>query len=97
MSRSSLCNYSLLAGSKKKSRRIKGRKERLCDSWVADGRMESELSPFISDAKEHGKSVKRMVVDKWVIRQAEEPTEVCNTLLLEKQQIESSEPETIAG
>lgn len=26
----------------------------------------------------------RMVVDKWVIRQAEEPTEVCNTLLLEK-------------
>lgn len=41
--------------------------------------------------------VKGMVVDKWVIRQAEEPTKVCNTLLLKKQQIESSEPETIAG
>lgn len=64
----------------------------LIDGWSLSSLLSS---PMQRSAGSEG--VNRMEVDKWVIRQAEEPAELSNTLLLRKQQIESSEPETIAG
>lgn len=39
---------------------------------------------------------RRTAVEKRVMGEAEKPAEVCGPLLLKKQRIESSEPETIA-
>lgn len=39
---------------------------------------------------------RRTAVEKRVMGEAEQPAEVCGPLLLKKQRIESSEPETIA-
>lgn len=64
----------------------------LIDGWSLSFLLSSQMQrSTVSEG------VKRTVVDKWVIRQAEEPSEVYNALLLKKQQIESSEPERIAG
>lgn len=63
----------------------------LIDRWSLSLLLSSWMQKSAGSERE-----KRTAVNKRVIGEAEEPAEVCVTLLLKKLQIESSEPETIA-
>lgn len=63
----------------------------LIDRWSLSFLLSSWMQKSAASERE-----RRTAVDERVIGEAEEPAEVCVTLVLKKQQIESSEPETIA-